>query len=308
MLRPRRLPLLALLLAVAVPAAARTLTVGPGGAFARLSAAVAAAQDGDLVRIDPGIYSDCAILRRSNVTIEGASEDRTVLIDRICDNKAILVITGNNATVRNLTLARARVPWGNAAGIRAAGRDLLVSHVRFVDDQNGILSAPQPDGTITVRDSEFIRDGACIGACAHGIYAGPLRLLRVEHTIFRGTRQGHHLKSRASRTEVIDCVFADGPDGTASYHIDLPNGGALLATGNLFEKGPRAENQHAIISIGEENTARPTPSIEIANNAAHDDGAYRTIFVVNDTKTAAVLRDNRLFGAITPLSGPGTSQ
>ena len=73
--------------------------------------------------------------------------------------------------MRNLTLTRARVPDGNGAGIRAEGRNLLVERVRFIDNQNGILAADQPEGELIVRDSEFVRNGTCEQACAHGIYA-----------------------------------------------------------------------------------------------------------------------------------------
>ena len=45
-------------------------------------------------------------------------------------------------TIRNLTLTRARVADFNGAGIRAEGGDLTIEHVRFIDDQDGILAAP----------------------------------------------------------------------------------------------------------------------------------------------------------------------
>ena len=57
----------------------------------------------------------------------------------------------DNITIRNLTLQRARVPDKNGAGIRAEGKDLLVDGVKFINNQNGILAAPRPDGTITIR-------------------------------------------------------------------------------------------------------------------------------------------------------------
>jgi len=56
---------------------------------------------------------------------------------------------------------------------------------------------------------------------------------------------GHHIKSRALRTEVIDCDVSDGVHGTSSYLIDIPDGGARssCATVNL-KKGPLSENHH----------------------------------------------------------------
>ena len=34
------------------------------------------------------------------------------------------------------------------------------------------------------------------------------------------TKQAHHIKSRAKRTEVIGCDIQDGLDGTASYEVE----------------------------------------------------------------------------------------
>ena len=304
MLLPPRLVGLALLF-LALPASARTLEVGPGKQFAQPSQAAAAAQDGDHVVIAPGQYFDCAVWTQNNLTIEGVSAQDTVITDKTCQGKALFVIPGSNVTVRNLTLTRARVPDGNGAGIRAEGRNLLVERVRFIDNQNGILAAEQPEGEIIVRDSEFVRNGTCEQACAHGIYVNRLALLRVERSTFRETRQGHHVKSRAARTEVLGCDIGDGPTGTASYLVDVPNGGAVVIQNNRLEKGPKSENHSAAISIGAEGVNRPTPEIRVEGNKFSVDGTYATVFVVNLTATPAVLRDNHLRGQVRPLRGDG---
>jgi hypothetical protein len=293
------------LLFLALPADARTLEVGPGKQFAKPSQAAAAAQDGDRVVIEPGQYFDCAVWRQNNLTVEGASAQETVITDKTCQGKALFVIPGSNVTVRNLTLTRARVPDGNGAGIRAEGRDLLVERVRFIDNQSGILAADQPQGAIIVRDSEFVRNGTCEQACAHGIYVNRLALLRVERSTFRETREGHHVKSRAFQTQVVGCEITDGPNGTASYLVDVPNGGAVVIQNNRLEKGPKAENHLAAISIGAEGVDRPTPEIRVEGNQFSVDGAYATVFVVNLTATPAMLRDNHLRGQVRPLRGEG---
>jgi len=304
MLSPCQLVGLALLF-LALPAGARTLEVGPGKQFAQPSQAAAAAKDGDRVVIAPGQYFDCAVWRQNNLTVEGASAQDTVITDKTCQGKALFVIAGSNVTVRNLTLTRARVPSGNGAGIRAEGRNLLVERVRFIDNENGILAADQPQGEMIVRDSEFVRNGTCEQACAHGIYANRLALLRVERSTFRETRQGHHVKSRAFRTEIFDCDIGDGPTGTASYLVDVPNGGAVVVHNNRMEKGPKSENHTAAISIGEEGVDRPTPEIRVEGNRFSVDGTYATVLVVNLTATPAVLRGNQVRGQIKPLQGDG---
>ena len=286
-------------------AEARTLKVGPGQTYAKPSEAAAAATDGDQVLIAPGQYFDCAVWRQNRLVVEGASEDGTVITDKTCQGKALFVISGSDVTIRNLTLARARVPDGNGAGIRSEGRNLTVDHVHFDNNQDGILTSPQPDGTLLVRNSNFTRNGTCEASCSHGIYAGEIALLRVENSTFRETHVGHHIKSRAMRTEVVGCDIADGTAGTASYTIDVPNGGSLLVQDTKMEKGANAQN-HAGISIGEEGVDRPTPEITIAGNSFRNDGDYQATFVVNVTATPATLRTNKLSGGVTPLRGDGT--
>ena len=299
--------LVLMVLAVLLPASAgaRVLEVGPGKPYAKPSAAAAAAAAGDTIRIANGEYYDCMTLRTPGVTVEGSGPE-TVMTDTVCGGKALIVASADNITVRNLTLARARVPDGNGAGIRAEGGNLLVEHVNFVNNQDGILTAPNPNATIIVRDSLFDRNGACEQACSHGIYAGQIALLHVERTRFTGTKQGHHIKSRAARTEVVDCDIQDGPAGTASYLIELPNGGSLLARGNTMEKGPNAENHTAAISIGAEGINQPTRDVVIENNTFRNDGDYNTVLLNNISAADAQLRGNRISGAAKPLRGDGT--
>lgn len=288
-------------------AQARTLEVGQGKQFSAPSAAVAAAQEGDKVAIYPGQYFDCAIITKDNVTLEGVGDAaQIVMTDKACQGKALIITHAANVTIRNLTLTRARVPDDNGAGIRGEGPGLLVDHVRFINNQNGILSGFE-HGTMTIRNSYFEKNGACVSSCAHGIYVGHQDLLRVENTTFRDTQRAHHIKSRARRTEVINCDIQDGPTGTASYEIELPNGGALVARGNTIVKGPVAENHTAAIMIGSEGVDQPTPEIVVENNTFRNDGTYPTIFVDNLTATPAKLAGNKISGVgpVTPLKGDG---
>ncbi len=286
---------------------ARTLQVGQGKEYPAPSAAVAAAQEGDKIDIYPGQYFDCAIVTKNNVTLEGVGDwSQIVMTDKACQGKALLITHAANVVVRNMTLTRARVPDENGAGIRGEGPGLLVDHVRFINNQNGILSGFD-QGTTTIRNSYFEKNGSCGGACAHGIYIGHQDLLRVENTVFRDTQRTHHIKSRARRTEVINCDIQDGPTGTASYEIEIPNGGTLIARGNTIVKGPNAENHTAAIMIGSEGVEQPTPEITVENNTFRNDGSYPTIFVDNLTATEAQVINNRISGSgpVTPLKGDG---
>lgn len=292
----------------AARAEARILEVGSGRAYPQPSDAAAAARDGDTIRIAAGTYADCAVWRADRLVIEGEDAERSVVGGRTCQGKGVFVISGRGVTVRGLTLTGARSADANGAGIRAEGVDLTVEDVRFVDNENGILFAGVRGGALIVRRSTFLRNGSCERACAHGIYAGPLALLRVEGSRFFATRAGHHVKSRALRTEILDTDIGDGPEGTSSYLIDIPNGGAVVLRGNRLQKGPRSQNRSTAVTIGAEGVDRPTPEITVDDNAFVLDGRYRTVFVTNHTATPARLSGNRLEGAVQPLRGDGTVQ
>lgn len=304
-MRSAALLLVPLLLPGVLCAQARVLEVGPGSPFRLPSAAAVAARPGDVIKIAPGTYEDCAVWRANGLVIEGADFERVLVGNRTCDGKGVFVITGNDVTVRGVTLTGARSANSNGAGIRAEGVNLTVERVRFLRNENGILHAGVRRGALIVRDSVFTGNGSCEQACAHGIYAGPLELLRVEHSRFRATREGHHVKSRAYSTEVLDSDIEDGPEGTSSYLIDIPNGGAVLLRGNRLSKGARSSNRSTTISIGAEGVDRPTPEIRIESNVLTIEGSYRTVFVTNHTATPSLLKGNSLPPVVTPLRGDG---
>jgi hypothetical protein len=295
-------------LVFAAPAGAAVLQAGAGKTYPLPSAAIAAAGAGDTVEIYPGQYFDCATVHAPGVTIEGVGNAADVVItDKACSGKGLLIVDAPDVTVKNLTLTRARVPDGNGAGIRMEGGSLTVDGVRFVNNQDGILTAPDPHWVLTVRNSYFERDGYCGDYCAHGIYAAEIGRVIVDHSKFIRTRDGHSIKSRALATEVTNCTIEDGPDGNSSYAIELPNGGALIARGNHIEKGPKSGNHSAAIVLGSEGVTHPTPEIVVEDNDfTNDMDGHGTVLVNNQTATEAVLRGNVLHGEVRALQGDGS--
>jgi len=276
------------------------LTVGPGKTYALPSEAARAARPGAIIRIFPGTYADCARLDVDGLVVEGAGTD-VVLEGKVCDGKGIFVTLGNDITIRNITFTSARAPTHNGSGIRAEGVNLTVEDSRFIDNEDGILTASNATSRILIKNSTFRNNGNCIAACAHGIYAGHIALLRVENCKFEAQHVGHHIKSRAARTEIIDNSVQDGPDGSASYLVDLPNGGSALISGNVFEKGPHSNNRQTAIAIGAEKETNPPGDIVVQNNSFSNDTGIATTFVRNYTKRPITVVRNRLPGNVTPL-------
>jgi hypothetical protein len=281
--------------------------VGEGHQFRQPSEAIAVARDGDTIAIYPGQYFDCAVVHQNNLVIEGKGAG-AVMTDKPCSGKALLITDGNNITIRNLTLQRARVPDENGAGIRAEGGDLTVENARFLDNENGLLAADRAGAKIRIIGSEFIGNGKCTRSCAHALYVNHIALLRVERSKFLGTHVGHNIKSRAARTEIVDSVIEDGPDGSSSYLIEAPNGGSLIVEGNTMQKGPKTDNPANAIMIGAEGVTQPTEEVIIRNNTFTNDQRRRTNFVRNVTATRAQLVGNTFKGDVRPLDGDGSVQ
>ena len=283
----------------------RVLTVGPGATFDDPSAAAAVAQTGDVIEIAAGDYNDCAVwpAEAGSLTIKAKGNGPVVMTGKVCEQKAAFVIKGDDITVRGITFTGANSPFHNGAGIRAEGRNLMIENDQFVNNEEGILAAPRNGSTIVIRDSYFRGNGNCISpaGCAHGVYINKIDLLHVENCTFIEQRIGHHIKSRADRTELIGNTIEDGPTGTSSYLVDIPNGGALVMRRNILEKGPRSDNSMAAVILGEEGNTNVSPELIIESNSFTNDMRQPTVFVRNLTGTAAVLRENVLAGHVLPL-------
>jgi hypothetical protein len=295
---------LVVVLRVAAGAEARELLVGPTRVLKVPAQAATVAVDGDVIRIDPGTYADCAIWTPSRLAIE-APGPGVLIAGKTCAGKGIFVTLGADITVRGITFADATVVWRNGAGIRAFGDNRTVERSRFLNNENGILAGRSANSVLRITDSRFVGNGACIEACAHGVYAGaPIHLLDIEHCVFLDTRTAHHIKSPARNTVIRDSRIEDGPDGTASYLIDVPNGGNVLIQGNTMEKGAGSENRATAISIGEENGRNPTDTLIVRDNVFRSDLPTRTAFVRNSTDRPVVLEDNTITGDVEPVLQP----
>jgi hypothetical protein len=280
-----------------------TLEVGPGHKLTLPSQAAILARNDDTVLIDPGACDDCAVWRATRLTI-AARAPGVVFTGRTCQGKAIFVIDGNDVTVRGITFTHASVPDHNGAGIRAEGGNLTVEDSRFIDNEEGILAGGGPRITIRVTGSEFRGNVTCVAACAHGIYVGGIALLDVEDSRFTDTHEGHDIKSRALRTVLRGNDISDGPNGHASYLVDVPNGGDLLMEHNTLSKGPYTDNNATAVAIGEEGLRNPTDLLVIRDITFTDLLPERTDFVHNLTQTHAALSDNHFVGKVVPLEVP----
>ena len=290
---------------LSVDAQAATLQVGPGKPFATPCAAIAAAAAGDTIQIDSaGNYAgDVCQWNTNGLTLIGVGSGRAVLnaSGKSSQGKAIWVISGNDNTVENIEFTGASVVDLNGAGIRAEGSNLTIRNCYFHDNQEGILTDGGPS-TILIEFSEFSHNGAGDGF-SHNLYIGNVSRFIFRYNYSHGAVIGHLLKSRAAQNEIYYNRLSDEATGTASYDIDLPNGGRSFIVGNLIEKGPNAQNS-ALVSYQEEgaNSGNPTHELFVVNNTMVNDFGRGTFVVVDSSVAVPAVIKNNIFqgsGSVT---------
>lgn len=301
----RLLATVAALGAIAAPAALSLGQTTPytvaetGRSYARLQDAVDAIGDGrGTISFAPMRYADCAVQTRGDVTYKAQVPGQAILDGVACEDKAALVLRGRSARVEGMVFANIRVPDKNGAGIRLEGGNLTVAQSWFRDSEQGLLTAENPAGTITVDKSTFTRLGTCEGGggCAHALYVGNYGSLTVTRSRFEAGAGGHYLKSRAARVAVLGCSFDDSRGRGTNYMIDLPEGATGRIVGNWFVQGRDKENYSAFIAVAAEHRSHTSQGLEIeGNNARFAPGVdRRSTFVADWSGDTLRLGENTL--------------
>lgn len=259
--------LAALLAAPAAAGGASILRVGPGEAFATIAEAARQARSGDTVLIAAGEYrGDVAVWTQARLDIRATGSGAVLLADgRSAEGKAIWVVRGGDIRIDNIEFRGARVADGNGAGIRFERGRLTVHNCRFIDNQNGILTANDANAELIIRDSVFGPAIAQDTPLPHLLYVGRIASLDVRGSHFRDGHRGHLVKSRARASTIRYNLIADGPEGQASYAIDLPNGGRAEVVGNIVAQNERSANP-ALIAFGAEGQPWPHSHLLLAHN------------------------------------------
>jgi hypothetical protein len=232
--------------AMACPAAARVVHVDEGGPVSTLADAVRAAHDGDTIHLGPGTYYECATLPLQDLILEGAGPE-TVLSDKTCEGKALLVARGRNLTVRDLTLARARVADMNGAGIRLEAQDLTLERVRFENNQIGVLAGQAGPGRIRVAECRFEGGGVAGDHPTAALMVGSVALLQVERSVFTQVKGGQ-ISTSAARTELSGNRIETGAAPGAAPAV-LATAGFLTMRDNVLALGPNAPARNAAVLI-----------------------------------------------------------
>jgi Hint domain len=297
-----------------------TLTVGPGDQFATITDAVAAAQTGDTIDVQAGTYTnDFPGLVDESITLQGVGGMvNLVATEDIPNEKGILDVgaAGVTVTINDFAISGGVVSdadGGNGAGIRYEGGNLVLNDDYMFDNQEGLLAEADPSGSITINSTEFADNGNSDPSSpgygyTHNLYVNEVGTLTIDNSYFTGANIGHEIKSRALNTIIENSSIQDGPTGTASYDIDLPNGGNALIENNVIEKGPDASNP-AIVSYGEEGGVYASSSLTITGNTILNDYSNpgEVTAVVNDTGVTASITDNQFYGLTSGQLADGSA-
>ena len=111
-----------------------------------------------------------AVFAQNRLTLRGVpGKTRLLAMGRAAEGKGILVLRGKQVLVEGIEFRGARVPDRNGSGIRFEQGSLTVRNCRFLENENGILTASNPGMTLTIENSEFGHNGAGDGQ-SHNLY------------------------------------------------------------------------------------------------------------------------------------------
>ncbi len=166
--------------------AARERIVDPRGPLPTLTAALASARDGDVIRVRAGVYEEATLVVRQRVTIAG---DSGAVLDG-GGTRAIMRIEADDVTVQGLTFRRT---GDSQVEDRAAlkvveSRGCTIAGNRFEDTFFGIYL--QRTQSCTVRDNTLVGPGRRQTLGGNGIHVWQSDTVGVERNSVRGHRDG----------------------------------------------------------------------------------------------------------------------
>lgn len=258
-----------------------TMIVGPGERVSTIGEAARLARDGEVIEIRPGQYrGQTAVWTQNDLLIRGVGERPVMLANgQSAEGKAIWVVRGSKVRVENIEFRGARVASRNGAGIRFEKGRLLVRNCAFFDNEMGILTANAPDMVLEVIDSEFGEAPRHAGDLHHLLYVGAIQKFTLRGSRLRNGYLGHLVKSRARESHILYNMLVDGPNGSASYELEFPNGGIAYVIGNAIGQSADTDNP-SLVSYGAEGSRWPDNALYMSHNTLINDyfaGSFLTM-------------------------------
>lgn len=272
---------------------AKTFQVGPSRTYTAPSKMMSLVSDGDTVEIDAGSYSgDVGTWVKNDLVIRSVGGMAHLdAAGKSAGGKAIWVITGNHTYIENIEFSGCTVVDKNGAGIRQEGAGLELRHCYFHDNEDGVLAGKNLESDILFEACEFARNGYGDGF-SHNMYIGNIRTFTMRFCYSHHAKIGHCVKSRAMNNYILYNRIMDEDTGSASYLINLPNGGMSIVLGNTMMKGPHAQNR-TLVDYGSEGLSNPDKRLYVVNNTmvSSRSGGATFVSVASGTDSARIFNN-----------------
>ena len=237
-----------------------------------------------MITVAPGTYTNDTATVSRPMTIEAAQPGSAVILNEtvpLTNQKGILIslapLTVDGLTFQNaISLLTGRQRGGHPRRGESQGYTLTVRNSQFISNQTGILTDVNFPLDVVLTNNVFMNNGnGDTSSLTHGVYIGSgNNSLTAIGNEFCGTIVGHNIKSRAVITIIENNTLYDGaadPNqpscnvGSASYALDIPNGGVAVVSGNTMIQGTATQNSN-MFAYGEEGLTYPTNSLVFINN------------------------------------------
>jgi hypothetical protein len=275
------------------------ISVAAGG---NIQAAIDRAQPGDTVQVAAGSYVNQFLSVFKDITLMAVGGFVVMTETVQPPNGKSMIDEGGNVTISGFDISGVTVPDANGAAVRYEFGNLKLNDVYFHNNQDGILGAPDANGSIAIDRSEFAFNGVGGTGGTHDIYIGAIANFTLTNSYIHDVTNGHEVKSRAANNVITNNRIFDN-QSSASYSLDLSNGGNATITGNLIEQGPNSPNQN-IIAYGEEGlVAGHTNNVSMTGNTIVNDRSGG-VGILNPTGVGLTsFAGNSVFGLANPLGG-----
>jgi hypothetical protein len=265
-----------------------TLTVGPGEQYSTIQAAVAASGNSDVIEVEAGTYTNNFVTITHNITLEAVGGGMVNMVETKPPPNLKGMITIGNAT--------------SAPNVTITGFEISGVSIPAADGGNGAAIRYQ-SGNLKLNDDWFHNN-------QDGLLATPFVTGAGSITI----------KSHAENNTIENNRIFDN-NSTASYSIDLPNGGDDTVSGNIIEKGLRSATDKMILfleapgsdqpAVGSDNEHWANSSLQVSDNTFVNDKTTSGVTAVwnDDTIPAPVTVSDNSFWNVnlaTAVLGPAS--
>jgi predicted outer membrane repeat protein len=274
-----------MILLLLLPAArAATLRAGPTDPYTTLTAAIAAASDGDTIVVAPGTWAEAIDLSGKDLTLRSSGGSAVTFLAPASNVDAVTLDSGERATLTGFTISPVGGRGVVVAGGTLAASDLVVTDAGTVGSRGGGLSI---DGaTVTLASSSFSGSTGTYGGHLYATGAAALDATDIVLTGGTATRGGA-VYADDGATLTFARVLATSPTASRDGGFAWLDAASLSAT-DLTIDTPEATGGeggafyltgHAVLDLdGGAITDAAAQAADAAGGAIHaEDGSVVTL-------------------------------